>query len=48
MLKLTRHVEIPRGNTPKELKAKYPGFQIIGDSSGYAWPVEAKIKELRP
>ena len=41
MLKLIRHVEIPRGNTPKELKAKYPGWQIIGDSSGYAWPVEA-------
>lgn len=41
MLKLSRHVEIPRGNTTKELKAKYPGFQIIGDTSGYVWPVEA-------
>jgi len=41
MLKLSRHVEIPRGNTHKELKVKYPGFQIIGDTSGYAWPVEA-------
>ena len=41
MLKLTRHVEIPRGNTHKELKVRYPGFQIIGDTNGYAWPVEA-------
>ena len=41
MLKLIRHVEIPRGNTHKELKVRYPGFQIIGDTSGYAWPVEA-------
>lgn len=40
MLKLTRHVEIPRTGTHKQLKARYPDYTIYGDSNGYHWPVE--------
>lgn len=40
MLKLIRHVEIPRGNTHKQLKARYPDYTVYGDSNGYFWPVE--------
>lgn len=40
MLKLSRHVEIPRTGTRKELKARYPDYTVYGDSNGYFWPVE--------
>lgn len=40
MNKVTRFVEIPRTGTHKELKARYPGYTVIGDTSGYHWPVE--------
>lgn len=38
MKKLTRHTEVPR-SSHKELRVRYPGFQVIGDSTGYHWPV---------
>ena len=39
MKKLIRKTEIPRANTHKELRAAYPGYQVIGESYGFSWPV---------
>ena len=37
---LSRQIEIPRTNRPRDLKLEYPGWQIIGDSMGYKHAVE--------
>lgn len=37
---LSRQIEVPRANTPRELKLRYPGWHVIGDMMGYAHPVE--------
>lgn len=38
MKQLTRHTEVPR-TSHKQLRERYPGYQVIGDGTGYSFPV---------